>query len=219
VELPVHDPTRPAVRSVADARRMAVVVQANVVQLKIAEAKHRGRGSNLHDIRVKAPGTIRHFREALIDHRVIVSYSAQEVHLRLREVWGQFCTFCWLFSRSNTTRDANLADLPPEAEMHCEASLQAKEAEVHALLWRTLFEQRLRHDRDYRDSKRFAIDDEFARQIPATVFNKPVSIASDEELLLGACEYVGMLATVRWLADRRLVWAAPELMAVRDEPF
>jgi len=202
-----------------DARRMAVAVQANLVQLKTADAKHRGLRSDQHDIRVAAPGAVRHFREALIDHRLIASYQPQEVHLRLHEIWGQFCLFCWLFSEGNTRRDANLATLPPEVEMHCETALIAKEAEIHALLWRIHFEQRLRHDREYQASDRFAEENGVAQKIPATVFNKPVGLASDKELLLGACEYAGMLAAVRWLSDRRLAWAAPDLMAVSDEPF
>jgi hypothetical protein len=196
-----------------------MVVQANVVQLKTADARHRGIPSSAHDIRVVAPGAVRHFREALIDHHVLARYSPQEAHLRLREVWGQFCLFCWLYSVPNTNRDARLADVPLDAEMHCETALAGKEAEVHALLWRIRFEQRLRQDRDFQSLPSYADDEVLARRIPAKAMEKPMAIASDEELLLAACEHAGMLAAVRWLLDRRRRWGEPGIMDVGDRPF
>jgi len=290
MKLPVHDVHDSALRPVSDVRAMAIAVQANLVQLKVSEAKRRGISPEQHEIQVPSPGTVRRFRETLIDHRTLAAYSDQEVHLRLHEVWGQFCLMRWLFSasapvdsplpsrergRGEGSSASDSATLPPDAEMHCAAALEAKHAELHALLWRIRFEQRRRdtietatadltatatsdQSRDRKGAvlsparptetatpgtshkrKRVGLssvpedrfltgaapkkaiqrDELLAAQIPAIVFGKTMDQASDEELLLGACQHAGMLAALRWTLDPRRPWADPGIMDVHDDPF
>ena len=287
MKLPVHDPHDAALRQAEDVRAMAIAVQANLVQLKVSEAKRRGIPPEQHEIQVPSPGTVRLFRETLIDHRTLATYSDQEVHLRLHEVWGQFCVMRWLFSasapvgsplpsrergegspvpplpprergRGEGSSASDFATLPPDAEMHCAAALEAKHAELHALLWRIRLEQRRRdvservtanpiesatsdQSRDRKGAvlspadtsgsdpsdtshKRKRVvssqrDELLAAQIPAIVFGKTMDHASDEELLLGACQHAGMLAALRWTLNPRRPWADPGIMDVNDDPF
>lgn len=199
---------------------MALAVQANLVQLKVSEAKRRGFPADRHEIQVPSPGTIRRFRETLIDHRSLLTYSDFEIHVRLHEVWGQFCLFRWLHTspaEESTPRGVDSAGFSPEgihAPTRCESELAAKHVELHALLWRIRFEQ---SSRSSPESARNGAS--HAERIPARVFGKSVRDADDEELLLGACQHAGMLAAIRWTLDARRVWGEPGIMTVNDDPF
>src|SRR5262247_4111346 len=95
MELPVQSEKT---RTPQEAWAMGVAVQANLMTLVVADAKRRGIKPEQHDIIVRAPGAVKHFRETLIDPKTIAGYSDAELHLRLREIWGQFCLMGWLFS-------------------------------------------------------------------------------------------------------------------------
>lgn len=198
---------------------MAVVVQANLAQLKVADAKRRGIATDDHEIKIASPGAVRRFRDSLIDRHLISAYSALELQLRLREVWGHYCAIAWLFEQDPVDASCHLVTLPDDTEMRCAAAVKTKHAEVHAVLWRLRFEQRKRKDSDYVAGPTFLTDQRFAEKIPASVHGKQPEDCTDGELLLGACEHVGMLATLAWVADSRSKWRAPELMAVGDQPF
>lgn len=220
MKLPVHPPESSPRRHPHQVRALAIAVQANLVQLRVAECRRRGLSSAEHDIRVPSPGTVKHFREALIERAVIDRYSDEEVHLRLHEVWGQYCALCWLFSLpADQAADRGLADLDDHAEMHCETAVEIKITEVHALLWRLRFELRQRHEPGYRQSPAWADDEPMARTIPAEAHHKPVSEAADTDVLLAACEHVGMLAILRWTMDGRTVWGDASLLDVAETPF
>lgn len=191
---------------------MAVAVQANLVQLVIAESKRRGRRTADHDIEVHSPGFVKHFRETLIDPKIVVGYSDFELHLRLREIWGRFWMMRWLFSLTETDLAVSFAQAPDEMEMHCETALEVKCAEVRAFLWKMRFEQRRRTDPDYSKSASFGKDARTADRIPAACFGKPIEELNDEEILCASCEHAGMLAVIRWTMDKRLDWSAAEIM-------
>jgi len=198
---------------------MALVIQSNLARLRDLDARHRGIDPTEHDIRVcDVPQSV-DFRDAVLDEATLEGYSPEELHLRLHEVWGQFCLMCWLFGLSRDAVRANLAKLGDGVEMHCDTALEAKHAEVHALSWRIAFEQRRRGDSEYVASERFAEDDAVAGYIPAIALGTPVNGASDGDLMLAACEHAGMLATLRWIMDARRVWGTPGLMELDDKPF
>lgn len=220
MKLPVHPPPSSPFRPPHEIRALAMAVQANLVQLRVAECRRRGLSSAEHDIRVPSPGTVKHFREALIDRAIIDRYSDEEVHLRLREVWGQYCALCWLFSfPADPSASQGLAGLDDRAEMHCATAFELKRAEVHALLWRLRFELRRRYEPGYRDSPAGVRDEQLARTIPAEAHGKPVTEASEGEVLMAACEHAGMLAVLRWAADRHCTWGDPDLLLADDAPF
>lgn len=83
---------------------MAIAVQANLVTLVVAESKRQGKKPHQHEIKTAAPGAVKHFRETLIEPAAIAGYSDVELHLRLREIWGQFCLMGWLFSLNDPSR-------------------------------------------------------------------------------------------------------------------
>lgn len=197
---------------------MGLAVQANLVQLKVAEAKRRGIAPAMHAIGVPAPGYVKHFRETLIAHGVIAAYPDLHVHLRLREVWGQYCLMLWLFELKGPAETSNFA-AAQLGEMRCGSALDIKHDEIHALLWRLRFEQRRRTDADYAESAVFRRDRGYADRIPAEVWGKKVAECSDEELLSAACEYAGMLAALRWVMDPRRVWGEEGIMDVAPKPF
>lgn len=216
MKLNVRDENSPN-RNPAEVRAMAVAVQANLVQLLVAESKRCGRRPIDHDIKVFSPGHVKHCRETLIDQKTIAGYSDLELHLRLREIWGRFCLMRWLFSLTESDTPVSFAGLPDDMEMHCETALQIKCAEVRAFLWKMLFEQRRRTDPDYVRSPLFSEDASVAKRIPAAGFGKPIEQLTDEELLYTSCEHAGMLAAVRWVLDKRLAWNAPDIMQA-DRP-
>jgi len=206
-------------RTPQEAWAMGVAVQANLMTLVVADAKRRGIKPEQHDIIVRAPGAVKHFRETLVDPKVIAAYSDVELHLRLREIWGQFCLMGWLFSLSSADKAVNFGVLPNGLEMHCETSLQVKDAEIRGFLWKMLFEQRRRLDPAYEKTPAFAKEKELASQIPAQGFGKPIKKLTGEQLLFLSCEYAGMLAAIRWTMNPKLPWAAPGIMEVGESPF
>ncbi|MCH8241464.1 MAG: hypothetical protein IH897_02500 [Planctomycetes bacterium] len=48
---------------------------------------------------------------------------------------------------------------------------------------------------------------------------KKLADCTDDELLVGACEHAGMLATIRWVLDNQLAWGARGIMEVDDQRF
>ena len=198
---------------------MALAVQANLVQLKVADGKRRGIAPTNHDIQTPAPGAVLRYRETLIDRRVIQAYGDLELRLRLHEVWGRFCLMGWLFSKEADDGSCDLSDLSDDATMRCAATMAIKHDELHAMLWRLRFEQRKRHDADLSQSPAFSRDDRLAGTIPLKLFGKTVDDCTEEEILLGACQHVGMLATLRWTMRNDVVWNDETLMHVADQPF
>lgn len=197
---------------------MGVAVQANLVQLKVADAKRRGILPADHPIAVPAPGHVKHFRETLIPHEIVAGYPPLHVHLRLREVWGQYCLMLWLFELKGPAERSNFA-AAALGEMRCGAVLDIKHDEIHALLWRLRFEQRRRTDADYVESAVFRRDLGYVERIPAEVWGKKAADCGDDELLSAACEYAGMLAALRWAMDTRRTWGEAGIMDVSSKPF
>ena len=191
---------------------MAVAVQANLVQLVVAESKRQDQRPADHDVKVLSPGHVKHFRDTLIDPKIIAGYSDLELHLRLREIWGRFWLMRWLFSLTETDKAVSLAAASDGIEMHCETALEIKCAEVRAFLWKMLFEQRRRTDPDYAGAPPFEDDARAADRVPAVCFGKPIEQLSDEDLLCASCEHAGMLAVIRWTLDKTLDWFAPGIM-------
>jgi len=198
---------------------MALVVQANLVQLKTFDAKRRGLSSSEHEIRVPPPGAVLRYREALLDRESLKPYSDAELTLRLHEFWGRYCLMQWLFERDGTEKPVNFASVSSAAPLRCPTELVVKLDEVHAMLWRLRFEQRRRTDHTYISSTAFHRHLEWAGQIPLQPLGRQVDQCADEELLLSACQHVGMLATLRWVMDRTREWNDPSLMEVSDQPF
>lgn len=218
MKLPVNRPSTSSVRSTSEVRAMAVAVQANLVQLRVAECKRRGIPATEHEIKVSSPGAVRHYREALIDRGVIDGYSDEDLHLRLHEVWGRYCVLCWLFSQ-DAENPCDFAGFSADREMHCDSAIEVKEAEVHAVLWRMRFELRRRQDAAYAQSAHFAGDLALAETIPAKAFGKTVTECEEADILLSACQHAGMLATLRWILSRGAAWDDPALLQVDDQPF
>jgi hypothetical protein len=219
MELPVQTAADLAQRPTAQIRAMALAVQANLVQLRVAEAKRRGIPAERHEIKVPAPGFVRDFRETLIDHHLLAAYPDVHVQLRLREVWGQFCVMLWVFFRDEPPERAGFADLPADAQVRCGTVVEAKHDEVHAILWLLRFEQRRRGDSDYARSAEFAEHQRLAAKIPGQAFGKPVADCTDDELVHAACEYAGMLAALRWIMGRVRNWGEEGCMQVAMRPF
>ena len=125
----------------------------------------------------------------------------------------------WVFNRNAEDEATDFSRLPAEAEVRCDSVLDVKLAEVEGLFWRLRFEQRRRHDADYVAADRFEADAKLAETIPATAFGTPASDATDGALLLASCEFAGMLATLRWVMDRRRCWGEAGIMEVGEKPF
>jgi len=219
VQLPVHDPNHPPERSAEAVRELALAIQSNLARLRDRDARNAGVAPEAHDIRVPDLQAADAPAGVIIDGRELDALPAEQVHLRLHEVWGQFCLMCWLFGLGNDPNQADFAPLLPDAEPLCRTVIEAKHAEVHALLWRIVFEQRKRHDAGYEYSPRFPEDQAVASIIPANAFGTPVDRATDAELVLAACEHAGMLAVLRWLLDTNIAWNDPALTVLDDRPF
>lgn len=198
---------------------MAVAVQANLVQLKVADAKRRRIDPANHDLGIVAPGKVTHFRETLIDRHTIKAYSHAELQLRLHEIWGRFCLMGWLFFQDGGKPLVNFAVLPEDVEMRCGAALNVKLAEVHAILWRLQFERRRRMDMGREQKLSHEADETLAAQIPVIVLGEDVDVASDEAVLQVSCEHAGMLAVLRWMIEPHATWDDPRLMYVDADPF
>lgn len=219
MQLPVHEPGRPQTRSLDDVRAMVIVVQANLAQLRTVDAKRRGMPANARELEVRSPGAVRRFREALIPLNVLKSYDHTELALRACEMWGRYCLFAWALHATPPGDLVDLAALPADNELRCDAHLSVKRDEIHAVLWRLRFEQRMRADRTYADAPEWKADREWAARIPAVVAGVPVTSCSDDDLLLAACEHAGMLAAIRWIMDRSAEWSDARLMLAADVPF
>lgn len=198
---------------------MARVVQANLVFLRTVDARRRGIRPEAHEIRVPPPGAVRRFRECLLERKRVTAYSDFAVRLRLHEIWGQYCLMSWLLAGEGEALARDLSRVPDSIPSRCVPEIEIKTAEVHAMLWRLRFEQRRRTDTTFRDSPEFDRLQTLARRIPLTPFGKSVDACTDDDFLLSACEHAGMLAVLRWAADRTRDWGDPALMNVADEPF
>ena len=207
------------IRSADDVRAMAIAIQANLVQLKVADANRQGIAPTGHEIPVKPPGAVREYRETLIERAALKRYSNLEMALRLHEVWGQFCLMQWLFRQDPAAGAGDFAALAPDTHPRCGAVLGVKQAELEAFLWRLRFEQRLRREPDIVRSPRYSADLAAATRIPLRLLGNELADCTDDELLVGACEHAGMLATIRWVLDNQLAWGAPGIMEVGDQPF
>lgn len=227
LELPVQSSNRTLTRSAYDVRGMGVAVQANLVQLRVRQMREgqmregQTRGSVYESMvfehPVTSPGTVRRFRETLIDREHLKRYSQTELLLRAHEVWGQFCVLRWAFERG-ADRESTLdfVTLPESTVLRCDAALAVKLAEISGSFWRIRFEQRRRERGNDSSWSSFSQDQSLAASIPVTVFGRPVSDASADELLCASCEFVGMLSALRWVVDRRRVWGEPGIGEIGD---
>lgn len=204
-------------RPLNDVGDMAAAAQANLVQLRVAERKLVGDRSSTHDLQVPSPGAVTRYRQTLIPRDVLSSYDFDALQLRVREVWGQYCLFCWFFHVQDPHRPPDFKNLPVEQQVRCPASLSVKTLEIEKSLWRLRFEQRLRGDADFRFDPRFDELYQAALEIPVLVLGESVGVCSDEVLLLGSCEFAGMLAAARWIGDDRWVWAQEDIMDLPQE--
>ncbi len=216
--MPVHDDNSEVSRPIDDVRAMAVAVQANLVQLKVAECKRFAAPPSQHAIDVRSPGTVRRFRETLVDLKFLKTAPSSHIHLRLREIWGQYCLMRWAFT-VDSKESTDFSTLAAESEVRCRAVLETKHAELHALLWALRFEQRVRGASNAPNSQPSEEERELAKRIPAEAFGTPVAECPDDELVLAACEHAGMLAALRWIMDPRREWAEAGIMDVDDRPF
>lgn len=211
---------------------MARAVQANARQLLLAA--HR-RGLTAAP-RIESPGAVRERRDALIDWRTIKAYSDHDLLLRTHQVWGQHCLFCWAFYGLDPHDPPPFGGLAPEHQMRFGRELRAK-------LDRLVSEMKALRD----ESSRRSGSDPGATAPAASGSNAPAAAVplpvlserdaaarpkengigselrdlSDVELLARTCEYAGMLAAARWMADTAWNWADPEIMnpdARRAEP-
>ncbi|MCC7292103.1 MAG: hypothetical protein IT449_08605 [Phycisphaerales bacterium] len=225
MELPVHDPNAWPNRSAAEVRALAIVIQANLVQLKIAAQRRPALQGAIRGIDVVPPGAVTRMREAMIPPERMKACTDGELLLRLHEAWGQYCLMCWAHETGASAPTLNFGLLPADTEIHCDAALRAKEAEVHALLWRLRHEQRRRertgmeHGSIPPEAAGVERMDSLARRIPAEALGTPAGEAGDTELLLAACQHAGMLAVLRWLLHPGKDWGDPALMQVEEWPF
>src|ERR1043166_4000170 len=194
-------------RPIPEIAAAARAVQANVVALRTNWCKRIAEEPAAHDIRTPSPGAISAQRELLIDWRVIRDFSNEELALRLRQVWGEFCALCWLFPFVDPQKPIDFGQLSPNQSLRCCQDVHQKIEQVQTGLWRMKHEQRLRLD----GTKELSLqrEHEIAMTTPFKVYNVSVSQCSDEDLLCCACEYAGMLAALRWASDNRWAWKAP----------
>ena len=201
-------------RKRADISAAALAVQANVVSLWVSCRRRNALDAARQAIRTPPPGPIRRFREILIDRRVIKSMSDAEVAMRLRQVWGEFSALCWVFLHDDPHGPPRFDELPADQAMRCPGELQSKLDELLFGLWRIRHERRARAGLDTSDLA-FRREREFALSRPMRVFGVDIGLCDPEELFGAACEYAGMLATVRWTMDERWKWEGPRIMEVR----
>lgn len=193
---------------------MAVVAQANALQLQVAVQRRAESPSPM----LPSPGTVRRFREALIDWRMIRSYDDDILLMRTHETWGRYCLFCWLFEVRDPFHPPDFAGLPPDAPMRCPTAVGAKLLDVETGLWRLQHETRLRHQPELRKDPAFRKEHEAAIETPVMVYGRNARVCSDADLLTCSCEYAGMLAAVRWVADDRWAWDDPAIMDPAGRP-
>lgn len=199
-------------RSIDEIASASQVVQANVVALKVAWCKRAGVESNQHDIKTPPPGVVRRMREALIPREFLRSYTDDELAVRLRQVWGEFCALCWLFPHVDVQNPICFDPLPDGQSLRCLGHVHEKLSEVQSGLWRIRHEQRLRSDPSAANDPDFQRDHAIAVSRPMSVFGQNISVCAPAELFACACEYAGMLAALRWATDDRWAWEAPGIM-------
>lgn len=193
-------------RRLGDVARMAVAAQANLAQLRTTDAKRAGIAVERHAIQTPLPGPVRDYRETLIDWKTIKAYSNDELALRLREVWGQFSVFCWAVHAADPHNPPDFANPEDGTYVRSACELAEKAHDLERSLWRLQFEQRVRHDPAFRNAPEFAGAHEAAMELPLKVYGEDVQLCSDANLLLCACEFVGMLRAIRWISDDRRAW-------------
>lgn len=210
-ELPQIQAVQP--RSRDELTAAAHAVQANVAALATAARRAHGSAAGL-DIQTPPPGPVRRFRDMLIDWRVIRDYSPVELSLRLRQVWGEFTALCWVFHHTDPHHPPAFETLPLDTPLRCTGHVHDKLSEIQRGLWRLTHERRLRSDPDYRADANFKREHDLALSIPLKVDGRPVASADEHAVFILACEYAGMLATLRWSLDRRWAWEGPGIMDV-----
>ncbi len=193
---------------------MAIAVQANLVQLRTAAMRAGGVLAEPAELNVPPPGAVRRFRETLFDRGALQAMEAGVLAAVLHEQWGRYCLMRWVFHESTLAGETNLALLTEDLEMRCETELRVKEAELHAMLWRYRHDERVRLDQGYAADPGRSRRDEWAASIPPLAAN-----ATPQTLQALACQYGGMLATIRWVMRPGSDWLAPEHFHLGDEPF
>ena len=144
MELHVHDPNRPWARQAEALREQGLVVQENLACLRDEEAARLGVPSTKHDITVTHPARYDANHASLVSIETIRGYTDVELRLRMHEIWGRYCLLRWLWERHEKPIDTDLAHVPFDAQPRCDAVLDAKHVELHALFWKIHFEQRRR---------------------------------------------------------------------------
>ncbi len=203
------DAIRP--RALPEIAGMAVAVQANVVQLRVAAEKRAGYP--LDDIRTPAPGAVKRYRETLIEPGQLARYDDAVVVLRLREVWGQHCMFCWFCGAVDPQAPPRFTEI--DGPIRCSQAVLIKVLEIEKSLWRCQFEQKMRHDPEFRRAPGFSEAHRAAQQIPVMTLGSSVQTCTDAELLWASCEFAGMLAAGRWITDDRWAWAQDGIMDIQ----
>ncbi len=188
--------------------------QANVVTLRVAWQRRSSNTCGDLEIQTPSPGPVVRMREILLDRLIIKTYELEEIHLRLRQIWGEFTALCWLFPFVDPQQPIRFDDLPPEQTLRCPTELRLKRDEVQKHLWRIRHEQRRRHDPTAPGEPEFQRDNGIAMQYPIKVFGQAIHACRDDVLLCAACEHAGMLAAFRWASDNRWGWEGPGIMDV-----
>ncbi|HPF40123.1 MAG TPA: hypothetical protein P5081_13880 [Phycisphaerae bacterium] len=198
-------------RSIDEISGAARAIQANVVALRVA-LERRVPDVRLDDIRTPAPGPIRRSRALLLRPETLKAYTPDELMVRLRQVWGEFCALCWLFAHVDPQAPIDFDQMPDGQDHRCVTDARSKLEEVQRHLWRLLHEQRRRHDPDAPKDPTFQRDCEIAVTQRLRVYDVLVTNANDTQIFHAACEYAGMLAALRWALDDRWTWEGPGIM-------
>lgn len=197
---------------------MARATQANALQLLLAAHKRK-----LIDApRLGSPGAVRDYRDVLIDWRTIRSYSDHDLMLRTHQVWGQHCLFCWAFYANDPHTPPAYADLEPAHQMREGRQLTAKLDRLVSEMSVLRQEHLRRAGSSTADTPPdasapvthppAALPEGPSAQKPAGDLGTSLSTWTDDELPARLCEYAGMLAAARWMADDRWTWDDPEIL-------
>lgn len=216
MELPVQSSSREPRRR-EDVRALGIVLQANLVQLRVEARRRAPDDAAWSRMALPSPGAVIAHREALIDRRVVRSYAPVELRMRWHEQWGAYCALCWLIQAAEPAH--NFGGPLPDADMHCAAAVDVKIAEVHAFLWRLRYELAARRDPDYARTPSGRRDALRAARIPLALHGKTPENADNGELLDGFCEHIGMVAALRWAVHPQRSWGDAELIEIGDDPF
>ena len=201
-------------RTPTDIAAMAIVAQANLAQLQTAATKR----SLLESSVITPPGAVTQHREAMIDWRLIKAYADDALLLRMREVWGQWCLFCWMFGCDDPLRPPAFATLTTDDAVRCPTHVGEKLIEIKKSLWRLRHEDRLRNEPQLSEDAGFQEEHRAALEMPMLVYGQNIRVCSNADLLACTCEYAGMLAAIRWIADDRWQWNQPGIMELDATP-